>query len=304
MLLKRSTILLVFFVLSGCQKHAQEIASDFQPKNYSYKEMPAPDFFTRLVENHYKDFYAIDHSDIEALFSENEINPDDSSNAKSFYTFKILHKLFTNKSAANNSKGEILNIPYYWHWVNPNPRHEIIYAATNQKLNTVKPPKGLQKYKSLADVDRIPSLFMNDFLSDKPNYSTPENGKFRTFGWCSEREMSFVCLLKTLGYEGKVVTNGNHSWSEFIVPLKNAGNKTTYFKATVDNTFDNLDWEKISPEQIKKWRNQKSPGLGSWYNEKANAPAELSAIKAILISETTMNEIETHVVDYLKKQFD
>lgn len=275
--------------------------SDFQPATFTYPQMKAPVFFENLVKNHYKDFASVDSSDFEKAFSQNNIDEDDSANVTKFYTLKILHQLFTSKNASNGSKGEILNIPYFWHWTNPNPRYEIDYIKANRKLNTVLPPKEFSKYKSFADVDRTPFLFLSDLLSEKPNYFTPSCGSFYTFGWCSEREMAYVCLLSTLGHQGNVITNGNHSWSEFIISLKNKNNGTVNFKVTVDNTFDEIAWESISGNEVAAWRKQTGAGLGKWYNQKAHSDTEKQKVSDFTVSAEAMKNIEESIVSYLKK---
>ena len=285
----------------ACNKLIDENKSDFQPQSFNYPEMKAPLFFESLVKNHFKDFAHIDSSDFEDMFSENNIIEDDSMNVNKFYTFKILHQLFTSKNASNGSKGEILNVPYFWHWTNPNPRYEIDYVKTNQKLNAVSPSKEFSKYKSFADVDRTPFLFLSDLLSEKPNYFTPSCGKFYTFGWCSEREMAYVCLLSTLGFEGNVITNGNHSWSEFIVSLKSKNNENINFKVTVDNTFDKIDWKSITKDEIVLWKKQTGVGLGKWYNQKAHSDTEKKKTSDLIVSAEAAKNIEESVIKYLKK---
>lgn len=293
------SILIIPFL--ACNKFSSKNKSDFQPKEFSYTEMKMPVFFESLVTNHLKDFYSIDHSDYDSLFSENEISEKDSLNNKTFYTIKILHKLFTSKNATNGSKGEILNIPYFWHWINPNPRHEIVSLKTNQKLNQIKPPKEFAKYKSYADIDRTPNLFLSELVSKKELYHTATEGDFSTFGWCSEREMAFVCLLNTLGYKGKVITYNNHSWSEFIVSMKNKNNQTINFKVIVDNTFDNLEWNEISNNEILVWEKQTFKGQGNWYNEKAHSETEKQKTRNNTVETEASKRIEKSVVTYLKK---
>ena len=71
----------------ACKKNSFESKSDFEPKEFSYTEMKIPDFFGSLVTNHWKDFNAIDHSDYDALFSENEISEESYLNNKTFSTY-------------------------------------------------------------------------------------------------------------------------------------------------------------------------------------------------------------------------
>lgn len=262
--------------------------------------MPIPDFFRKLVDNHYKDFASIDNSDFEDFCSENGLSDSDSINQKKFYTIKMLHELFTSKTASNGSKGEILNVPYYWHWTTPNPRYQITVKKTNQKLNTIKPPKEFAKYKSYADIDRTPYLFLSEMLSAKPLYSSSD-GEFSTFGWCSEREMAFVCLMESLGFRGQVITSGNHSWSEFIVPFSKNGVATLY-RFKIDNTFDGLEWQSITAQRVETWSKQTFPGQGNWYNKTAHSTSEKQKVSAFIVSAEAMNGIEQKIVDYIKNQ--
>ena len=62
-------------------------------------------------------------------------------------------------------------------------------------------------------------MFLNDLVSISPKYHHNDCGKFYTFGWCGEREMSFVALLKNMGFSAKVVAKGIHAWTEVIVEL-------------------------------------------------------------------------------------
>lgn len=290
-------LLLVF-----CKNQIGQNETDFHPKTFGYNRTAVPLFFKELIQNHRNDFQAVDSSSFKDAARKHSIKEADSVNVTTFYTFHILHKLFTSHSASNYSRGDLLNIPYFWHWTTPNPRYGIIDLETNRKLIEKTPPKEFSKYKSFADIDRTPYLFLSDLVSEKPKYNTPECGNFNTFGWCSEREMAFVSLLSTMGYEGKVITRGNHSWSEFIVPLRNNQNSTNFFKVTIDNTFDKMELESIPANRIPAWRNQKNDGLGDWYNQKAHTETELKPIRNLQITSTAAQDIENKVVAYLLRQ--
>ncbi len=299
----KNLYLIIFLIpFLACKKSERQNTSNLQIKTFTYQESKAPIFFQELVSNHYKDFNAIDNSDFEDFCSKNNISTDDNLTSKKFYTLKILHELFTSKNASNGSKGEILNIPYFWHWVTPNPRHEIIDLKTNQKLVNIKPPKEFSKYKSKADIDRTPYLFLSELLNEQSLYSMKHSGDFSTFGWCSEREMAFVCLLNTMNYSGKVITSDNHSWSEFIVPMKNKNNQTINYKVKIDNTFDSIEWSVISKNQIIAWDKQVFQGQGNWYNKKALSQIEKQNVTTISVSPISAKYIEEKVVSYLKER--
>jgi hypothetical protein len=298
-MMKKIYFLLFLVPFLACKKFIGDNKPNSEFKTFKYSEMKMPKFFESLVMNHYATFKSVDSSDYNTLFLENNLQTD-STNTKKFYTLKILHKLFTSKNASNGSKGEILNIPYFWHWVNPNPRYDIVSLKTNQKLNTIPSPKEFSKYKSYADIDRTPYLFLSELLSEKPLYHSDKIGDFSSFGWCSEREMAFVCLLNTLNYKGKVITNNNHSWSEFIIPMKTKTNQIQNFKVRIDNTFDEIEWKILSNKEITTWENQDFKGQGNWYNKKALSDIEKQKVINHLVAIQSMEHIDEKVVDYLK----
>ena len=49
-------------------------------------------------------------------------------NIRNYHFLKFLHELFTNTSASNFNASGVLEIPYFWHWVEPNPRDDIVYS--------------------------------------------------------------------------------------------------------------------------------------------------------------------------------
>jgi hypothetical protein len=304
-------IILTTFLFFSCKKASdnivvsqlisQENSGDIV-KKMNYKATNVSVFFENLVQNHWQDFAKIDSIAFNNVCRENECDPKDSLNLKKFYTLGIIHKLFTSKSAKNGSRGDILNIPYFWHWVTPNPRYEIAFTKDKKLLKNSLPPKEFAKYNSFADIDRTPYLFLSELLLEKPKYYTEAEGEFSTFGWCSEREMAFVCLLETLGFNGKVMTNANHSWSEFIISLSSKTNSSATIRVKVDNTFDHLTFEKITGEELSLWKkNVGNATLAKWYNVKAHSLSEKKKLKALVVSDGTMKTIEKSVAQYLNQ---
>ena len=272
-------------------------------ETYHYDSLTIPSFFKKLIQNHTNDFLRIDSISYLELCQVNEIKHDDSTNIEQFYSIKILHDLFTSQTAANCSKGEILNIPYQWHWVNPNPRHEIYLVENNTLLKDTKPSKDFHKYNSCADIDRTPFLYLSDLMEEEPKHYSLLCDTFSTFGWCSEREMAFICLTELLNFNGKVVAEGNHSWSEFIIPMTSNSGEIVYFEVTVDNTFDNIQWTKIENPNIKEWEKiQGDSPLANWYNKKAHSQSEKQKIKNHLASTKAMNRIENKLVKFLNEK--
>jgi len=269
-------------------------------KTYHYDSLTISLFFKNLIKNHINDFVIIDSFEFNEFCSSNDINTTDFSNVEKYYTIKVLHELFTSQTASNCSKGEILNIPYQWHWVQPNPRHEIYFTESNTLLKNTNPPKEFSRYKSYADIDRTPYLFLRDIVNSELKYYSAPCDTFSTFGWCSEREMAFIALTTLLNYEGKVVAEGNHSWSEFVIPMRLTNGGIQNFKVTVDNTFNFIDWTTIELQEIPEWKKYiGDSNLANWYNQKAKSITELRNIENHLASNKSMLRIENKLVKYL-----
>lgn len=307
------TILLLLFILNSCGKSSQPKSNNrfdsegktiYKVETYHYDSLTIPLFFRSLSRNHINDFVIIDSLKFKEFCVANKVDPVDSSNVVKFYTLKLLHKLFTSQTASDCSKGEILNIPYQWHWVQPNPRDEIYFAHNNTLLKDTEPPNEFSKYNSYADIDRTPYLFLSDMVyPELKYYSKSCDNPFSTFGWCSEREMAFIALTTLLQYEGKVVAEGNHSWSEFIIPMKLNDGELQNFKVSVDNTFNSIDWSTINQLKISKWKESLGDSeLPKWYNQKAKSETELNKIMSHLVSNKSMLRIENKLVLYLDRE--
>lgn len=302
------TILLISIIFNSCGQYDSKSVVDseniekttYTVDKFHYDSLTIPSFFSTLCKNHLNDFYLIDSSEFNQFCSEKNINHSDSSNISKFFTIKILHEIFTSNTASNCSRGEILNIPYQWHWIEPNPRHEIYFTRDSTLLKDNTPPEEFSRYSSFADIDRTPYLFISDLVSPEVKYYSTSCDTFSTFGWCSEREMAFIALVKLLGYEGKIVAEGNHSWSELIISLKLNTGDFQVFKVTVDNTFNTLDWETIALQDLPNWKvNFGSSAPAAWYNRKANSINELNRIENHLVSSKAMLRIENSIVYYL-----
>jgi hypothetical protein len=306
------TILVLLFILDSCNQPSQATSNNiiesgekviYKVEKYQYDSLTIPRFFKKLVINHIKDFVILDSLIFNEFCLANKINSVDSSNIEKFYTIKILHELFTSQTASDCSKGKILNIPYMWHWTQPNPRHEIYFVQNKTLLKDTRPPNGFSRYNSYADIDRTPYLFLSDLVSPELKYYSNSCDTFSTFGWCSEREMAFIALTTLLDYEGKVVAEGNHSWSEFVLLLKLNTGELQYFKVTVDNTFNSIDWTTIRQQEISEWKeNIGGSRLPRWYNQKAKSINELNKISNHLVSNNAMKRIENKLVIYLDRE--
>ena len=125
-------LITVLFLFESC---------DFNPKFNSknsncnksniqnrYEPTSIPVFLTKFVSNHIQEYKRIDSVNYLKFCTLYQIKPNDSVNVKYYFTLKILHNLFTCKSSTNGSKGDIINIPYFWHHVTPNPRYKIYFT--------------------------------------------------------------------------------------------------------------------------------------------------------------------------------
>jgi len=202
--------------------------------------------------------------------NEKKLTPAQQKNLK---RLAAIHTLITATAAQNTNQNPYWGIPYFWHYLKPNPRNEIILIKTGKKLGQSKPPKGFERYQTYSSVDRTPDLFWSDFASEKPKYRHPDIPEFYTFGWCSEREMAFKAWLAILGIPCNIVLSGNHVWSE--VELESGSG--IYLK--IDNTFDGF-------LSIRTLHPQDTASLAKWYNKKASSPALMKKLLKIPISAT------------------
>lgn len=270
-------------------------------ETYNYSEQSIPHFFESVVANHSKDFKALQDTKYYAFLKDFDLS-DNLENEQQYFKIEILHKLFTSKGARNCTTGEILNIPYMWHWIENNPRHLIRYKKDQLLISTIKPKGAFKNYKSIADIDRTPYLFLSELFSKKEIYSLEGCADFSTFGWCSEREMAFASLFKIFGYKSKVTSSKGHSWSEVIMEFRRDNRKKIKVKFLIDNTFDKIEFSEISNTEISTWQNE----LGNsktekWYNKMKNDPMEIRRISAHMVKEEEASLIESKIVDYLER---
>jgi hypothetical protein len=317
--MKKNLFLLFILIIISCRQSGRlnnrdlmaipQIRNEQTKNNTSAEPSTYPDslnihdFFDSFINNHITGFYRTDSTSYKDLCKDEDLKETDTANKEKYFSIIILHKLFTSETAANLSRGEILNIPYMWHWVNPNLRHKIRFADNKKLLKDTPPPPEFRKYNSYADIDRTPCLFLCDLLSETPRYYIEDYGVFCSFGWCSEREMAFVALMNVLGYNGKVIAEGNHSWSEFLITLRNSAGKMEDFVVKVDNTFDMITWDKIDIQEKNTWRSYfGNTRLSAWYNRKAHSDTELSRLKKYIVPVNAVNRIEKKTIQYLNRE--
>lgn len=259
-----------------------------------------PAFFKSIISTFSQDFYKKDSMSYIDFCNDNNLLPTDNYNFQSYYTFQILRMLFTCRSDSDCSKGQILDIPYFWHWIDPNPRFNIRFTSNGQLLKDTKPPAEFSSYRSFAEIDRTPSLFLSDLVSDSSKYYTINCDTFSTFGWCSEREMAFVALMSLLNFEGYVEYMGNHTCSVFLLPMKNISDSISYMRVTVDNTFDQLHFQPLNTNDLNEFKSE-LPYLKTtnWYNKMAHSKTELSRINSYFVSEKAQQRINSKISKYL-----
>ena len=270
---------------------------------HKYAPCNIPSFFEQLVNNHIVDYEQFAQQEYQDICVLHNMDSHNKENKQKYYTIKILHDLFTSQSAQNCAIGQAWNIPYYWHWIENNPRHKIYLKESGKFLKDIKPNKEFGNYHSKADIDRTPFLFLSELFSEEPQYTSKDCGDFSTFGWCSEREMAYVSLLTLLGHQGKVAAQGGHSWTELIIDMKFSNDMNGYFKVHVDNTFDKITWEPISIKEIRAWETEMGDTkTKKWYNKKALSKKEQNRIAAFQISSKVMAQLERKLVSYLNRR--
>lgn len=261
-----------------------------------------PDFFHGLYTEHFNDYHALKNDVYRRFCNRFDLSMDNDANIHRFMFLYFLHDCFTGVNATDYSSGGFFKIPYFWHWVNPNPRHTIILLPDSIFLNQIESPREFAKYKSFADIDRVASLFLSDLVSVEPNYYHKNCGQFYTFGWCSEREMSFVLLLSIYGYEGKIKQSGIHTWSEFWIPFDGADGSQIILISNVDNTFDNITWDVPASDQTKEqWANDFGTGEQiEWYNKISRSVGEIQKVRDIVISNSASARLTVFISKSLK----
>lgn len=260
-----------------------------------------PNFLIYLFEDYYEEYEKQHLLEYELFCSSFNLALNDKDNAYLFYQLSFFHSLFTTNDAVDGNTGNgILEIPYFWHWRTPNPRHQISYISSGDLLTLHKAPTPYEAYNHFADIDRVPALFLADLFTETEQYYHPIVGKFASFGWCSEREMAFVALLEILGYKGKVGNNFQHSWSEFAVEFTTTENDCLTIIAIIDNTYNNFGWQKLPKnESLVIWQNSyENSKYARWYNANAHAEAQKIQIKNIKVPTAAALRIENKVRAY------
>ncbi len=273
----------------------------FNTISYGKKLVP---YFNELFNKYYDQILKFEINDYYNFSIINGLKKENLQNKKKYTQLIFFHKLFTGNSLQDFSQSGILNIPYVWHWTKKNPRFQIIYNKSKQKLNKVPSPKRFKRYPSLGHVDRLPVIFLSDLASEKPNYYHKKCGKFYTFGWCSEREMSFITLLSFSGFEAEIFIHkgGSHASSMFLVDFIDNNNEKKWIYINIDNTFDRfqvLNRSKNKQELID-WidkKNTKSQYYWMYYRV-IHSQKHQNYVKNIKILKKARERIENNVKFY------
>lgn len=304
--IKRISLLLFLilgFIYCSNKNEKNILFSEVKIEKHDYNSATIPDFFNEVTNNHLESFKKLHQSDYEAFCSENSINNKDTNNSNTYFKLRILNDILSSENASNYSTGKILKIPYMWHWINPNPRHTIILKEKNITLNTVKPGIDFKNYKSFADIDRTPFLYLSELFSETEKYTSTSCESFATFGWCSEREMAFNCLLDAMQFTSKVHTEGNHCWTEVLLNFTTSTNSKKSFVVKIDNTFHEFQFKEIAAKDIAGWKtNVGNSAQAKWYNTTAHSQKEKNKLLAFNPSKKAMVRIENAIFNYLKAQ--
>lgn len=254
---------------------------------------------THLYDTHREALRAKFSPEYNSLCSQYAIDSSDTLNQRTLLMPMLIHKLMTTSNALDGARGGILETVYFWHWNSPNPRHRILRLPDSTKLTKLPPPKGFGKYKSSADIDRLPAIFLKDMVADSPGYSHPSYGDFYTFGWCSEREMSFSLLAATMGYKFKIKQFDIHVWSELLVDLKTNDGSRRQMVLAFDNTFDTFEGYPLRGP-IKTWEQDIGSGKQiKLYNSVPRTPRQIAALGQLDISEMATHRIEEATTRWL-----
>lgn len=258
-----------------------------------------PVFFNELLVRNLVEYSSYREDEYDAFCSAHGIEPGDSANSFNFYRILFLHDMLTTVSACDCARGGFLRIPYFWHWRDPNPRHRIFSMPDSVLLCEQDPPPQYGRYKTRADIDRVPTVFLKDLVSEEAGYFHTGCGSFFSFGWCSEREMSYTSIIVSWGYEGKIRQSGIHTFSAVWCFFTTDDGTLKPFVANVDNTFDSLRWQEvedgISPEQ---WRSDVGKGTQIlWYNQTARSGAQLEALEGIEVGGKAERRIQRLIND-------
>jgi len=245
------------------------------------------DFFNSIYSKNKKIIYTTYQKDYLQFCEKNNLNCNSEKNEDVYYKLYFMHKLFTVSAPDEGLSDGLLGIPYY---------------TREGRMNYVD---------NATLVERTPRLFLGELVDSIPKYKANNKSIF-TFGWCAEREMSFVALLKNMGFSAKVVAKGGHAWTELIVELDaNSESKSKYI-VEIDNTYDkflilnkwtesNSVWEIDTDYHLENNKCSKYNYncafclMHDFYNPKSN-----QLITNIIVEKHASNRINNQIDSFLK----
>ncbi len=260
-----------------------------------------PDFFDELFRESSIEYADFRNTEFGEFCSEHGLDPSYEKTREAFLRIYFVHDLLTTVGASNCARGGFLKIPYFWHWVEPNPRHAIVFLPNSVKLCESAPPAPYGRYKTRADIDRVPALFLGDLVSETPKYSHPDCGTFFTFGWCSEREMAYTAIMTAWGFQAKIRQSGIHTYSVVWNSFTRSDGTETVLEAYIDNTFDVVFWRKVSNTlRLAQWRNDIGAGTQiRWYNKKAQSHKQMESLGNTLVVDGSKTRIRRMIFEAL-----
>ena len=110
-----------------------------------------PDFFDELFRESLIEYADFRNTEFGEFCSEHGLHSSDEKTRETFLRVYFLHDLLTTVSAINCARGGFLKIPYFWHWVEPNPRHAIVFLPDSVRLSETPPPA---HYGTIQDTRR------------------------------------------------------------------------------------------------------------------------------------------------------
>lgn len=262
-----------------------------------------PAFMDSLFYAVAQDYCPVGGDQFAAACNELEIKPGSDSNKVLFFKLFFLHDLMTTTAASNCATGGILRIPYFWHWVKPNPRHSIYMMPDSVLLTSLTPPAEFGQYKTYADIDRLPTLYLADMVTEEPKYCHPDCGRFFTFGWCSEREMAFSTLATLMGFDCKIKQSGIHTWSCILINFAGAAQDSVAAELMIDNTFDMFQWNVVGNVAESSWASDIGRGTDiKWYNDIIGSREKLARVSKINVTSKAAARIEAAVREFLSSR--
>ncbi|MCX6306974.1 MAG: hypothetical protein NT040_18575 [Bacteroidetes bacterium] len=257
-------VLIIAFTVLALTCQAQDPSIDIFFMNLCSTRLPQ---IAARYEYQYKDF-----------LTQLDLRAQDSATKADFFTLILMHKLFTVGTCKDGVRGAILNIPYFWNYNNPNPRMKI---TVNGELNRYA-TGGL----------RIPCRFLGDMVGSTEKYGYPGIEPFASFGWCSEREMAFACLLSIMKFDARVVAPDNHAWTEILLPCRNTAGQIDTILLRVDNTFERFTYS-----------HGKRASTDNMYDDHICNADERIDVESIHVGIAARTRIAKSVDDFLKKAY-